>query len=111
MVLGSLNVPLLSGATGTQSSPAVDVRGYPNLSVYLTGTGTISAGTVTVTTAPTATYGGTWGAVTVTLTPTGVTGGATQQVPLPVGAYAFLRATITGAITGGGTIDLLLIGA
>lgn len=110
MQLNCLYQPLLDTQIAAYTSPAIDVRGFQQLAVYLSGTGTVSGGTLAITEAPTPNYAGTWSTISVTLTPSGVTGTKTQALALPSAAYAFIRAELTGAITGGGSINLVLIG-
>lgn len=110
MVLGTLYLNLLNGQTGTVTTAAIDARGFSNITVYMIGAGTVSGGAVKISEAHAADYAGTWSDVDVTLTPTAVTGGAVQANSLPVGAYGFLRAQVTSAITGGGSLSLVLVG-
>ncbi len=106
-----LNVNLVNAIIGgTPTSSAVDVRFYNEIVLYQTGTGTIAGGAVVIEEAPTADYGGTWSDTGATVTPTDVTGGKTKATRLTAGAYGFLRARLTTAISGGGTWSLDLIG-
>jgi len=110
MILGYLNVNLLDAQIGTVTTGPVDVRGFTQITAYLYGTGTVSGGTVKLSEAHDGAYAGTWSDIDVTLTPSTVTGGAVQANALPLGGYGFIRAQVTGAITGGGSIGIQLVG-
>ena len=110
MLIGSLRIPLFDHETAIQAFPAANAGGYASLTVYQTGVGTISAGTVLIEEAPTADYTGTW-SLLLTLDATDVTGGATQATACPLGAYAYIRARISVTVTGGGDMSVFLVGA
>lgn len=110
MILGALQQPLFDGETAVRAFLAADAKGYSTLSVYQTGLGTITGGTILIEEAPTKAYAGTWSLV-LTLDATLVTGGATQATALPIGAYAWVRGRISNTITGGGIMSVFLVGA
>jgi hypothetical protein len=77
--------------------------------------GTTSGGTVTIEEADwdpfdsAQIYSGTWSAIGSAVAASTFTGGAQVALHLPApAAYAFVRARITGTITGGGTISVAL---
>ncbi len=71
------------------------------------GSGTISGGTLLIEEADYGDdeppYSGTWSQL-VSVACSDVTGGAQKGVHLSLGAYGYLRARISSAVTGGGTI-------
>lgn len=101
-------------ADETQGIPK-DCTGYPYVTVYVTGTGTTSSGVITFeeadydpnTGVP---YGGTWSPIT-TVNASDVSGGLQKTIKFPVAAYAWIRARISTAIGGGGTITVVLRGS
>ena len=106
-------VSLLTAVTSTQASADVDMRDYRNLTIWQTGTGTITSGVLTVeeahydprTSVP---YTGTWAAIT-TLDSTSVTGGQTQPYHAPSDrSYSFVRVRLTTAVGGGGALSVAL---
>lgn len=112
---GPLFVTLLTAQTAdeTQSQP-VDLRGYSNFTVFQTGAGTITSGVLTIEEAAydphaVGAYGGTWSSIT-TLDPTQVSGGATQAYHAASDrAYSFVKARISTAIGGGGSLSAILV--
>jgi len=112
--LGLLRVPLLAAesADETTSTP-VNVLGYKNLTIYVTGTGTIASGVITIEEADfnpstESDYSGTWSVIT-TVTASGVTGGAQQAIHLTPSAYSQVRTRISTAIGGGGSVSTTLV--
>lgn len=111
----TLRVVSLTDATddGAIGMP-IDCTGRPYVTVYVAGTGTISGGVVTIEESdsdPNTTpggYTGTWSAVT-TVNGTDATGGAQKAAHLTVSAYHFVRVRLTDAITGGGSVTVVLI--
>lgn len=93
-----------------------DATVYPYVTAYVTGTGTISGGTVSFEEADYADaqmpYTGTWSDLGsgYDVTASGLSGGATQVVHLPVRKYRFVRPFIEAAITGGGSISVTFAG-
>jgi hypothetical protein len=115
MIPGPLRTVLMTGATATGPSPAVDVSSYSNLVVYFTSTGTTSGGTVLVEEAEWdpnqgQNFTGTWVPVTTiaasSFSPTAI---AVYHLPSPA-CYGFVRVRISATITGGGTIAAVLRG-
>lgn len=107
--LGVLNVPMLRAQTAdeTTSTPFFCL-GYKEIAIYLTGTGTTSSGVITIETAETETYAGTWSSI-ATNNASDVTGGATKHIPLTDSAYLWVRTRISTAIGGGGSISTRLV--
>ena len=99
----------------TTSLP-VDVRGLKAIALYLMGHGTTSGGTITYeesTDDPTTSdtiYGGTWSIIGSANNASDVTAGKQKATHLTVGAYHRVRARISDAITGGGSISVVLVG-
>ncbi len=112
--LGVLNQKLLNAQTASgTTSAAVNVLGYKEIGIYVTGVGTTSSGVITIETADfnpatEVTYTGTWSAIT-TVNASDVTGGAQKHVPLTDSAYMWIRTRITTVIGGGGTISTALV--
>lgn len=83
-----------------------------NLTVYLIGAGTISAGAVVLEEAyedPTGSYGGMWSPLSGSpITVTGLSGGA-QAAYHYVGCYWDVRARVSTNLTGGGVITAVII--
>lgn len=112
---GSLRVPLLSAQTADETaSQPVDCSGFPNVSVYVTGTDTTSSGVITIEEADfdpsvlaSAPYTGTWSSIT-TVNASDVDGGKQKAIHLPVGAYGWVRTRISTVIGGGGSISTSL---
>ena len=99
----------------TTSKP-IDVQGLTCLVLYLIGYGTTSGGTITyeestddpsVSDTP---YGGTWSIIGTANNASDVSGGKQKATHLSVGAYHRIRARISDAITGGGSISVVLVG-
>jgi hypothetical protein len=112
--LGVVNQQMIvsQSASGTTSAP-VNVLGYTEIGIYVTGIGTTSSGVITIETADfnpatETTYTGTWSAVT-TVNASDVTGGAQKHVPLTDSAYMWIRTRITTVIGGGGTISTAVV--
>lgn len=98
----------------TTSAP-IDVQGLMGLTFYLIGHGTTSGGTITYeesTDDPTlsdAIYGGVWSIIGSANNASDVSTGKQKATHLTVGAYHRIRARISDAITGGGSISVVLV--
>lgn len=116
MNVGCLRVEALTAAVDDETTGApIKVLGWPWLAVYVTGTGTTSSGVITIETADfdpstASTYTGTWSAIT-TVNASDVTGGAQKYVALTVAAYTQIRARVSTAIGGGGSVSVVVVGA
>jgi hypothetical protein len=119
MAAGPLNfarIPLLKLATATATvCVPVNVLGYSNLSIYVTGAGTTSSGVITietadydVTNAADALYAGTWSPIT-TVNASDVSGGKQKVITISNIAYTWVRTRITTVIGGGGTVSTTLV--
>lgn len=110
-----LVVTLLTAVT-TGTSVPVWALPFENLTLYLVGAGTISAGTLIVEEATFAEGHSTtalWSAVTGgnPLDCTQVSGGAQQAYQLPIGAYHYIRVRVGTTVSGaGGAITAVLCG-
>lgn len=98
----------------TTSLP-IDVSGLSALAFYLIGHGTTSGGTITYeeSTDDPATGGifaGTWSAIGSANNASDVSADKQKATHLTVGAYSRVRARISDAITGGGSISVVLVG-
>lgn len=114
MVGGSpLRAVLLDAVSVDEStSQAIDCSLYPYLVLYLKGTGTTSTGVVTIEECDQTRKdltGETWSSIT-TLNASDVTGGVQKAYHFPVAAYGFVRARVSTAIGGGGTVTAVLRG-
>ena len=82
----------------TGNGEALDLKGAcSNLTMYVTGSAGVSAGSVQLETAPDKDYAGTWSAVGAAVTPAATTTKAAQNV----GTFAAVRARIATNIVGG----------
>jgi hypothetical protein len=107
-------VVLFTGVTDDETlSQSVQCAGCPNVTVYLIGTGVTSGGTITIEEAEYDTddtmYVGTWSIIGSAHNASDVSGGKQKAVHLSVGAYAHVRARVSDAITGGGSIAAVLV--
>lgn len=112
---GFLRFPMLEAQTVDETtSEAVYCGPYPNVTIYVTGVGTLSSGVITIeeadfnpSTAAASLYAGTWSAIT-TVNASDVTGGAQKAVHLSPSAYSWIRTRISTVIGGGGTVSTVL---
>lgn len=114
MQLGYLREALLTNQTVDETtSPPMKVLGYPYVTFYVTGTGTTSSGVITLETSDfnpsnASAYTGTWSPIT-TVNASDVTGGAQKMVSVTTAAYSQVRARISTAIGGGGSISVVAV--
>jgi len=101
-------VTIPAGST-TGGSVPVDCSHALNWVVYYTSAGTTSGGTIILEEADSADYPGTWSQIE-SRAASSFTGGVTLAVHLQQAAYGFIRARISSAITGGGSISVALRG-
>ena len=95
--------------------PWIDVRGKQDVTFYLTSNGTTSSGVVSIeesapedmSIVPAQPFGASTGnySVVTTKNASDFTGGAQVAIHLPVSAYFYVRARISTAIGGGGTVS------
>lgn len=110
-----LRVTLIqSKADDETTSLPIDVRGYTHIAFYLIGYGTTSGGTITYEESvddpeTEQVYGGTWSIIGSANNASDVSTGKQKATHLTVGAYSRVRARISDAITGGGTISVVLV--
>lgn len=111
----TLRMVLLQQQTGDETtSQPIQVLGKTDLTLYLIGYGTTSGGTITYeestddpeTEQP---YGGTWSIIGSANNASDVSGGKQKATHLTVSAYSRVRARISDAITGGGSISVVLV--
>jgi len=99
------------------TSQGIDVQGLTYLTFYLMGHGTTSGGTITYeesTDDPSVSnqlYGGTWSIIGTANNASDVSANKQKATHLTVSAYHRVRARISDAITGGGTISVVLVGS
>ena len=111
---GPLRVTLLDDQTVDETtSQGINVEGYTALAFYVQGEGTINAGVVTLEESvddpdTQNIYGGTWSSIG-TVTASDVSGGKQKATHATVGAYGRVRARISDAIGGGGTVSVVLV--
>jgi len=114
MVGPSIRVPLLTTQSAAQTGLPVDVRGYNQITIFLSSVGTTSSGVVTIEEADydpllTGIYSGTWSTIGATVAASTFSAGAMVAVHLPAPAcYAYVRVRISTLIGGGGTISAVL---
>lgn len=115
---GPIRIVLLKQQTADElASEAIDVSELTNLTMYLIGHGVTSGGAVTfeeATDDPTTSngiFGGTWSGIGSAVNASDVDGGKQKATHLTVGAYSRVRARISTAISGGGSISVVLVGS
>lgn len=93
----------------------VDALGYPYIAVYAKGDGgTIDGGEITIEEAdwsPEETPGGgsaVWSAIS-TISGADLTDGAQKVSHLDLGVYHFVRARVSNAISGGGSVTVVIV--
>jgi len=96
--------PLQSAATSGAGQVAELKALARSLVAYITGTGVVSTGAVQLETAPSKDYAGTWAAIG---SPVTVVSGTTIAVT-SVAPYGYVRARISTAVTGGGSVTVQL---
>ncbi len=77
---------------------------------YIEGTGTTSGGTVLLEECSDESFAGTWSIIQTITASTQLTGGLCLAVHAPA-VYGVIRARISSAITGGGTIAMTILAA
>ena len=109
---GHATVNLIAAKSADETcSQWIDVRGRTHLTFYVIGNGTTSSGVITLDESvfvgdqP---YGGTPSAIT-TVNASTVTGDNQSAIHVAVGSYGWVRARISTAIGGGGTISVVLV--
>ena len=103
-----VSVNLLSAVTGTVSSDSIALpitSYYPQ--IIITGSGTISGGTVLIEESDEDEYTGTWSLIQ-SITASGLNGGAKQIVHI-LATVRFIRVRVSSAILGGGNISADLV--
>ncbi len=105
----------VTGVTAGTSAP-VYVAGYTYLTVYYTSFGTTSGGTIILEEADYSDpplhdtpYGGTWSQIE-SRAASSFTGSVTLALHLSPAAFGYIRARISSAITGGGSILVTMRG-
>jgi hypothetical protein len=114
--LNFLRIPLLKTVTATASvCVPVNVLGYSNISIYVTGADTTSSGVITietadydVTNAADTIYAGTWSPIT-TVNASDVSGGKQKVITVSNVAYTWVRTRVSTVIAGGGTVSTTLV--
>lgn len=96
--------PALTVNTGNGQAIACAAR-VKNHTIFITGSGTISGGTVTIEEAADPTFAGGWQTVTTAINATNATAGAIIVTHFTQSSIA-LRARVSAAITGGGSIQV-----
>lgn len=112
---GPIDLIVISAASAdeTQGQP-IQVTGRDHVTFYVQGSAdTISSGVLTLEEAaydPSKenAYGGTWSSIT-TMNAADVTGGAQKAIHLTVASYGWIRARITTAVGGGGTLTVRMV--
>lgn len=103
----TISMPAGTTANAT-TGLSVDLQGASALTFYVVGTGTISGGTLVLEEAATYDYTGTWSQIT-TITLSTISGGATvayhAQTPA---AWIAVRPRLSAAVTGGGSIQVII---
>lgn len=111
-----VEVLLLNQTADETTSIPINCLGYNTITLYVSGAGTTSSGVVTFEDASwdasvfkaTDAYTGTWNPIT-TEDAADVTAGKMVATRLTAGAYHWVRARISTAIGGGGTLSVILV--
>lgn len=98
--------PLLSINTSNGNSATIETSNNNHV-ITVKGAGTITSGTISIEEADDENYTGTW-SVVFTVTASDVTAGAAKAIHI-TGAFRALRARISVAIGGGGSISADLV--
>lgn len=117
----ALTVQALTAASADETcGPWIDVRGYTHLTFYCASAGTTSSGvisfeeaapaTVTAPAFPAGLAEGKYSVIT-TKNASDFSGDAQVAVHLSVASYGWVRARVSTAIGGGGTVSIVLVGA
>jgi hypothetical protein len=120
MAQGFLTADLLKNATADETiSNWVDVRGKTHLVFYLSSSGTTSGGAISLEEmlpvgapggqVPGLPFSGTNSLITTAINASTFTGGAQVAHHATVGAYGWVRARVSTAITGGGSVSVGLV--
>lgn len=94
---------LLSAVT-TGTGAAIDCSDSQIITLFITGAGTITGGTLVIEESDKSTFSGTWSTVQ-TFSLTVLSGGAVLAFHQQ-GAFGYLRGRLTSNVTGGGTITV-----
>lgn len=97
---------ILDTATADESAGVRDMSGFDRIVTYITGTGTISGGTLVIEEAASVGYTGTWAAIGSSVTLSDISGGKAAAVHLSDGAYRAIRWRLSDAVTGGGSVSV-----
>ncbi len=115
--VGTTRFSAMSAVTDDETRGSyLDASHLPYLTAYVSGTGTISGGTVSFEEADWAPdalpYSGTWSDLgsTYDVTASNLSGGKQIAVHFPVGKYHFIRPFIEAAIAGGGSVSVVFVG-
>jgi hypothetical protein len=107
----------MSGVTADEQRGGIfDATLYPSVTVFVTGTGTISSGKISFEEAdyePSALpYTGTWSVLPsdFDVTASDVSGGKQEAIHFPPAKYRFIRPFIETEIGGGGSIGVVFVG-
>jgi hypothetical protein len=99
--------PLSAVTSGTGAELAINGL-YRNITCYISSTGTIAGGAVTLEEAPSSAYAGTWAVIgSATNVPT--SGNQVAVIRATQGAYAYVRARISTSVSGGGSATVRII--
>lgn len=101
----SLSLNQVTTGTGT----AIAFNDCRQVSWLVTGSGTISSGTVLIESADSLTYSGTWNQLD-SIDASTLTGGATTGNTFPMPPGGFVRGRISANIVGGGNVTVALNG-
>lgn len=91
----------------------LDARGATDITVYCVGNGTTSGGVITIEECAMdlmkgSEFKGTWSSI-ATVNASDVTAGVQKATHLTVAAYSWVRARISTAISGGGTVTVTMV--
>jgi len=106
-LLGGTNGILISAATAINTSTAMtaaDLNGVEETAFYIIGSSGVSAGAITIETAWTTGYTGTWASIT-----TQTVQATVVSVVNVTGVYSVIRARISTTVANG-TVDVYCIG-
>lgn len=93
----------------TGNGTAYDVKGCLQLTLYVTGIGTTSGGSIQWEAAPTKDFSGTWSPIGAAVVASTVNSSKTLFTQA-LGPHKWVRARITSDITGGGSVNCEIVG-
>jgi len=101
------DIQLVSGITSASTTSPYDFRNAQQLTGYLSGSGTLSAGTIQLEASDDPNFSGTWAPLGSAVNATTLSGNKKSTVSI-TGPHRYVRATIAG-VTGGGNVSVRVV--